>query len=175
MAWNSVEEKAAILKGTVAKFREIAADYQRTQQHITVLQNRLTELSAQAQDCHSTARLFGFDLIAAAAAQAHSETNAAPPVEMPPPAPSVPQRPNSIKVYVLEAARQAFPNPVRATQLRKQLEEQGINVHEKTMGMTLFRLKKEGLVERQGRDWFFVRDVPGKENPGDEPGLDLEQ
>lgn len=30
----------------------------------------------------------------------------------------------------------------------------GLNVHEKTPGMTLYRLMKEGLVRRQGKTWY---------------------
>lgn len=33
-----------------------------------------------------------------------------------------------------------------------------LKVHEKSPGMTLFRLQKQGLVKRDGRKWFFVAD-----------------
>jgi hypothetical protein len=173
-AENPVALKHAVMLATVTRFREIATDYQRTQGQITTLQNHLTKLSEAAQDCHSTARLFGFDLVAAAAATAHHEAQQTPQVEMPPPAPAVTQRPRKIKDYVLEAAKQAYPNPVRATLLRKHLEEQGVTVHEKTMGMTLYRLSTQGLIKREGRDWFFVPNPHAEqdeENPGNEPGL----
>jgi hypothetical protein len=43
----------------------------------------------------------------------------------------------------------------------------GRSLHEKTIGMTLFRLKKDELVRREGHTWFLAR-PPGAEtrNPG---------
>lgn len=51
----------------------------------------------------------------------------------------------------------------------------GIETHEKTPGMTLYRLLKDGKVRRDGRIWFYVDPtVSGKtENPGgDAPGFE---
>ena len=43
----------------------------------------------------------------------------------------------------------------RAPELREHLKsDYGIETHEKTPGMTLYRLSKEGLVRREGRLWF---------------------
>lgn len=42
-----------------------------------------------------------------------------------------------------------------ARQVRDHLSDAyGLKVHEKTPGMTLYRLMKEGLVRRQGRTWY---------------------
>ena len=92
-------------------------------------------------------------------------------------------RPKTIKDHVLEAAQQAYPNPIRASALRRLLEEKGIKVHEKTIGMTLYRLSQRGLLTRMGWDWTFVpedqrravaAESEGEESPGNDPGLLLE-
>ena len=59
-----------------------------------------------------------------------------------------------------------------ATALRKHIEaDYHIELHEKTVGMTLYRLSNEGLVRRKGRTWFFVPQIAEKKNPGvDAPG-----
>lgn len=62
-------------------------------------------------------------------------------------------KPNmTIKEYALTAAQQAYPNPIRATALRRQLVTMGIGVHEKTIGMTFYRLSRDGVLRRNGWD-----------------------
>lgn len=39
-------------------------------------------------------------------------------------------------------------------------------IHEKSVGMTLFRLAQEGLVRREGRTWFFIPQNAETKNPG---------
>ena len=141
-------------------------------------------ISQRAQDFVAAARVFGFDLETEYRAYAVQLANiAATPytVEAPQQAsiPAVsPPRNRTVRDIVLEAAQQAYPSAVRAAALRKQLELQGIIVHEKTVGMTLYRLSREGVIERKGKaDWFFVPEadrVPaaeGRESPGSDPGL----
>lgn len=62
---------------------------------------------------------------------------------------------------------------VKAEQIRKWLfSVYGIRTHDKTVGMTLYRLSKEGLVHREGHTWFPGSGSPETENPGGEtPGL----
>jgi hypothetical protein len=49
--------------------------------------------------------------------------------------------------------------------------DSGVNLHSKTMGMTLYRLSLQGMVRREGRNWFFVTRSAETENPGgDTPG-----
>jgi hypothetical protein len=42
----------------------------------------------------------------------------------------------------------------------------GEPLHSKTVGMTLYRLSKDGLVRREGHNWFFVPQAAATENPG---------
>ena len=46
------------------------------------------------------------------------------------------------------------------------------DIHYKTVGMTLYRLLKDGLITRQGHTWFALPQSAEKANPGGEtPGL----
>ena len=63
----------------------------------------------------------------------------------------------TIKDFILSEAGRDYPEPVRAADLRRRLINQyGVTVHEKTFGMTLYRLSKETppRMRRQGKqDW----------------------
>lgn len=140
----------------VQKFRNIAVEYKQNSEQIEGLQKRQAVLELMAQDCYAAARLFGFDL---AAETAVSGSPASIPEDTKPqnstPLSNLPA--GTIRDMVLEEAQAAYPEPVRATPLRVRLEQRrGESLHEKTIGMTLYRLSKDGLVTRKGRDWFFV-------------------
>ena len=66
----------------------------------------------------------------------------------------------TVREFILQEAQKSYPEPVRAGDLRRRMHEQyGAQVHEKTFGMTLYRLSKEDLppIQRRGRqDWYFV-------------------
>jgi hypothetical protein len=50
------------------------------------------------------------------------------------------------------------------------------DIHDKTVGMTLYRLLKDDLVRREGHTWFFVPQVGETKNPaGDTAGLETSQ
>jgi hypothetical protein len=63
-----------------------------------------------------------------------------------------------VRDFILEQAARANGDPVRASALRRAyFNTYGVEVHEKTFGMTLFRLSKEGSMRRSGRaDWYLV-------------------
>lgn len=68
---------------------------------------------------------------------------------------SVPQAPGTASEIILEALRGVFPKPMKAARLREIVEERiGRTVHQKTAGMTLYRLAKDELVRREGHNWF---------------------
>jgi hypothetical protein len=145
----------------------------------------------QLKGCFDAANLFGFDLKfewdkrreqqrerqaqVAAAAMPSVEVGAGLAFKEVP----LSSAPKSIKDYAIDAAKQAWPNPIRVSILRQQLETIGIKTHQKTIGMTLYRLLKEGLLRRRGRDWFFVPEdgrmsassSVNEENPEDQSGL----
>lgn len=90
-----------------------------------------------------------------------------------PPLTSTPGTP-LVKDVILTQLRTAFPKGLKAAEIRGVIENiYERHLHEKTVGMTLYRLLKEGLVSRTGRNWFFVPPSEEQENPGvDTPGPD---
>jgi len=77
-----------------------------------------------------------------------------------------------ISDLILEHLRQAGDKGTTANAIRSWLlNVHGISTHEKTPGMTLYRLSKQGSVTRNGRTWFLSSAPAEKGNPGSEPGL----
>lgn len=66
----------------------------------------------------------------------------------------------SIKDFILDQVRDAFPNSLKAADIKAKLKERGIKFHSKTVGMTLYRWSTEGRVRRDGHKWFYVPDMP---------------
>lgn len=88
-----------------------------------------------------------------------------PEVTTPPP----PQTRPTLRVFLLDALERAGANGGKAAVFRELFERTfGEMIHEKTVGMTLYRLSKEGLVTRDGHNWFFVsrQAADETENPG---------
>lgn len=75
-----------------------------------------------------------------------------------------------IKELVLERLRQSGDNGILASEIKEFVAAQGIETHEKTVGMTLYRLSKEGQVSRIGRTWFYAekQDDGGKDDPAED-------
>jgi hypothetical protein len=70
----------------------------------------------------------------------------------------------SIRDLVIERLEAAGAVGALASDIRKYIEAlRGTELHEKTVGMTLYRLSRDGLARREGRTWFFV---PEAKNPG---------
>lgn len=177
---------SAAIKVAVEKFGEVLsawlnADWEETQlkKRLSEIEGRKAEIMKQYHDCYSMARLFSFDLDLEYKAHlekqrrlgglsGRSSEPVLPPIEA---------KPKTIKERVLEAARAAAPNAVRAGGIRKELDAQGIKVHPKTIGMTLYRLLREGRLARDGWDWFLVPEAPPQEqeSPGIQPGLVFER
>lgn len=88
--------------------------------------------------------------------------------------PSVPAKRPPIRDIVAEQLQLASPEGRKAADLRAFIEKTyGDMIHEKTVGMTLYRLSKEGLVHRDGHTWFFGPAPAETKNPGGEtPGLE---
>jgi hypothetical protein len=75
---------------------------------------------------------------------------------------------------IMSILKDRVPLGLRVADIKQSLSKSyGIEGHEKTPGMTLYRLLKEGKVARAGRYWFYVdpSDAGKTENPGGEtPG-----
>lgn len=115
----------------------------------------------QVHGCYDTATLFGFDLLAIVASiEATPAIRPAQLVEMSVPAQKMP----TVKEFILKAAQEAWPNRVRASELRRQMFDKfGWELHDKTAGMTLYRLLKEGRMKRSGSDWFWNPEGPAND------------
>ncbi|MCP5432223.1 MAG: hypothetical protein H6923_03020 [Alphaproteobacteria bacterium] len=93
-----------------------------------------------------------------------------PPVKAKLPVP--PTRP-PIKEIVLDRLKEAGDNGAEAAKIRAHIERvYADKLHEKTVGMTLYRLAKDGLVRRDGRTWYLAKPqgaetrTPGVVAPG---------
>jgi hypothetical protein len=77
-----------------------------------------------------------------------------------------------VREIVLDRLKTAGSIGAKAVEIRAYAEKlRGIPLHEKTVGMTLYRLSNEGLVRRDGHTWFFVPQDADTKNPGGEtPG-----
>jgi hypothetical protein len=65
-----------------------------------------------------------------------------------------------IRDIVLDRLREAGVGGSRATQIQNYVESTySTRIHPKTVGITLFRLSKEGMVRRDGRTWYLVQHV----------------
>jgi hypothetical protein len=59
------------------------------------------------------------------------------------------------------------PEGLKASQLREYIEAlRKTRLHEKTIGMTLYRLSQDGRARRDGRTWFYVEPAGEAKNPG---------
>jgi hypothetical protein len=73
----------------------------------------------------------------------------------------------SVRQVVLTYLKYKAEEGAKAREIQDFIESlRGVPLHEKTIGMTLFRLSKDGNVRREGRTWFFV---PEAKNPAVSP------
>jgi hypothetical protein len=62
-----------------------------------------------------------------------------------------------VKDIALAALKEAFPNPLRAAQIKEIAERKlGRALHSKTAGMTLYRLSQSGAVYNKGWNWYLI-------------------
>ena len=85
---------------------------------------------------------------------------------------AAPPKPRSLREVILDRLRVAGADGSKTSVLREFCErEHGRIIHEKTVGMTLYRLQKDGVVRRDGHIWFLASQNANAENPGaDTPG-----
>jgi len=70
---------------------------------------------------------------------------------------------------VLDRLKTAGAKGSKAAPIQDYIETTyGTKIHDKTVGMTLYRLQKDGRVRRRGHTWFIVRETvnPGAVTPG---------
>jgi hypothetical protein len=62
----------------------------------------------------------------------------------------------NIKELVLRHLKDAGESGILASTIKDALRAQGIAMHEKTVGMNLWRLSQDNLSRREGRTWFYI-------------------
>lgn len=73
----------------------------------------------------------------------------------------------TIRNIVIAQLASAGEAGAKAADIRKFIEQTyNQTVHEKTVGMTLYRLSKDGLARRDGHTWFSAKPEAETENPG---------
>ena len=88
----------------------------------------------------------------------------------------VPEGAPTIREMVLVQLAEAGKDGTKAAPIRKFVEDKlGRKLHQKTIGMTLYRLSKDGLARSEGHTWFPVEAAaetgnPGAGTPGPEDG-----
>lgn len=72
-----------------------------------------------------------------------------------------------VREIALALLRSAGPEGMKASEIRKHIDENFAGgIHEKTVGMTLYRLLQDNQVRRDGHTWFYVAPTGGTKNPG---------
>lgn len=187
------DPKRAAVFAAVTKLREISENWARAAGDEIDAKKALADAESRKKALHESytklvdmANLFGFDLDLefekATRGTKEIEPSAGVNEASAIAAPIRSDKRKTVKEYAIDAARHAYPNPIRASALRRVLEDIGLKVHEKTVGMTLYRLLCDGVLRRQGWDWFFVPETerPSRaqeqeeERSGDDPDLSLE-
>jgi len=83
------------------------------------------------------------------------------------------QRPVAVRDAILRHLRSVGERGTNVGEIKKHLiDAYGMSVHEKTPGMTLYRLVKDGLARRDGRTWFATEETHEDEFE-DKTGADL--
>lgn len=172
-------DDAAILAGLEAKYASLVQRRERLERLRGNIDRDIRQVIAGLTHLSVTSRLFGGDLpmppgatsmpLAEATARVRAALERAAlradqPVA-PQPAPS--QGQHKIKDLVLDRLKVASDRGTRAAEIRQFIAATyGMETHEKTVGMTLYRLLKRGLARREGVTWFFVPPEAEKKNPG---------
>lgn len=66
-------------------------------------------------------------------------------------------QPSPVRDIALQFIKAHYPAPIKSPDLRIHIEKVlGRRIHEKTAGMTLYRLSKIGKVSRDKQDWVYI-------------------
>jgi len=155
-----------------AKFAELEQDMRTASDELHLLYARRQNIRGQMESLRAAAKTFGmnpWDLRTPELAEKSVDDVIAEPAPD-----ETGDESKSVRELVLQRLELAGPKGMKAADLRSHLERvYGIQTHEKTVGMTLYRLSKAepSLARRDGTTWFFVPPQAEKKNPGGEtPG-----
>ena len=133
-----METDDAVAAVLVARFTELQERHRALGRLVAGHQDEMAVTWLQMADCRAAARLFGVTLPEAVPDAAVSKT---------------------VGDVAVAAGMAAYPNPVRASAIRELLSRNGRDVHEKSVGVALNRLKHAGRFRCVGRDWYFVPEI----------------
>jgi len=166
------DDREATIRTFLARFEVLVDEFNRNASEIEFHQRRGTELGGRQDELRGMAAqlvaasdLLGFNIYeeverrsTAGKAEPAPDATAAVAPQMTLSSPPSP-RP-TVRQFILRESERVYPEPVRAAGLRQRfLDDYGVPVHEKTFGMTLYRLSREKppRMRREGKqDWFFV-------------------
>ena len=144
------------------RYRRLCIARDNVRENIERMEAHQRELVAQINDCLAVARVFDWDLGHAPLSDGPDSISqwSRPFHEL-----SVQPRHGvvTIRGLVLDAVEKAYPNPIRSGDIHRQVVDRGYAIHEKTVGMSLYRWSLQNRVRRDGRDWYFV--PPGNRPP----------
>jgi hypothetical protein len=125
-----------------ARAKEAAAEHNRIAE---ISAAEAAEIVAKATKLREAALMLGIDLMADGPTQDQEMMSEEP----------VPGF--SIKQYVLEQARLAYPGSIKAATIRELVRQLGYDIHDKTIGMSLYRWSQKGALQRIGKaDWYYI-------------------
>lgn len=119
------------------RFQELSEDYDKTQDNIVRLQSHQRQLLTEIDAYVVAARHLGLELKRPPTVRASGNGQ-------------------SIKALILQMVEDAYPQPVQAGDVRRQLTGMGYAIHERTVDMTLYRWGTAGRVKRDGHGWYFI-------------------
>lgn len=112
---------------------------EQTRATIQAMHDQERVIILQIRDCEAAARLFGFEF---------------PKLDRPTKA--LLKAPENVREFTLALLHQS-PNGIKSAAIREAYESQfRKQIHPKTIGMTLYRLKQDGLAEINGHIWCPV-------------------
>lgn len=165
--------RSSVIAATVAVCRPALAEFMENTQKMKALDERQQAIREIFTQAEGTGKLFNFDLkeeLQAAGLIPGDDAPADSGGASLPPAPAQDAK-RPIREIALEMVERAYPGPIKAADIRAELEKVGRTTHYKTIGMTLYRLSVDRIVKRRGINWFFVPEGQrAKETPGHEPG-----
>ena len=142
-AHNVLFDKWEAGRITIAAARDVI---EQQQQIIAAAEAEMAECFAKATNLRDAAALLGFDLMSVGQSAAEEMT-----VEQ------ADTNGFSIKNFVLSRAMAAHPEPIRAATIRDMVRKMGHDIHDKTIGMSLYRWSQKGVLRREGKaDWYYI-------------------
>lgn len=182
-----------VIEAIIAKYDQLLSEYDQLRDAFVEMHRNSRRIDRGLRDARSAARLFGVDLNvptttpSGAALEIVRNQELEGKIEGPNPVRErmrinektsntleTTERPMPrVRDVVLERLKAAGAKGTKAAPIRQFIKDRyGRDIHDKTVGMTLYRLAADKLAHREGIIWFFGPAPAGMKSPGGEtPGL----